>query len=59
MFALFYILILASHLQQNKQYLAAHVGNNLAVPMVSVLSDAMRTAFLFSSLCCILPEQIL
>lgn len=57
--AIFFILALASHLQQNKQCLAAHVGSNLAVPMVSELSDAMRTAFLFGSLCCILPEQIL
>ena len=53
--ALLFILILASHLQQNKQCLAAHVGSNLAVPMVSELSDAMCTAFLFGSLCCILP----
>ena len=45
MFALFYILILASHLQQNKQCLSTHVGSNLAVPMVSGLSDAMCTAF--------------
>ena len=52
--ALLFILILASHLQQNKQCLAAHVGSNLAVPMVSELSDAMCTAFLFGSLCCIL-----
>ena len=57
--ALLFILILASHLQQNKQFLSAHAGSNLAVPMVSGLSDAMCTAFLFSSLCCILPEQIL
>ena len=57
--ALLFILILASHLQQNKQCLAAHVVSNLAVLMVSELSDAMCTAFLFGSLCCILPEQIL
>lgn len=54
LFALFYILSLASHSQQNKQCLAAHVGSNLAVLMVSGLSDAMCTAFLFGSLCCIL-----
>ena len=57
--ALLFILILASHWQQNKQGLPAHVGSNLAVPTVSELSDAMCTAFLFGSLCCILPEQIL
>ena len=57
--ALLFILSLASHLQQNKQCLSAYVGSNLAVPMVSELSDAMCTAFLFGSLCCILPEQIL
>ena len=33
--AIFFILTLASHLQQNKQYLSAHTGSNLAVPMVS------------------------
>ena len=59
LFSLFFILILASHSQQNKQCLAAHTGSNLAVPMVSGLSDAMCTAFLFGSLCCILPKQIL
>ena len=59
LFFLFFILSLASHLQQNKQCLSAYVGSNLAVPMVSELSDAMCTAFLFGSLCCILPKQIL
>ena len=59
LFFLFFILSLASHLQQNKQCLSAYVGSNLAVLMVSGLSDAMCTAFLFGSLCCILPEQIL
>ena len=54
LFFLFFILSLASHLQQNKQCLAAYVGSNLAVLMVSELSDAMCTAFLFGSLCCIL-----
>ena len=54
LFFLFFILSLASHLQQNKQCLSAYVGSNLAVPMVSELSDAMCTAFLFGSLCCIL-----
>ena len=57
--ALLFILILASHLQQNKQCLSAYVGSNLAVLIVSGLSDAMCTAFLFGSLCCILLEQIL
>lgn len=33
--AIFFILTLASHLQQNKQYLSANVVSNLAVPMVS------------------------
>ena len=59
LFTIFFILSLASHLQQNKQCLSAYVGSNLAVPMVSGLSDAMCTAFLFGTLCCILPEQIL
>ena len=59
LFFLFFILSLASHLQQNKQCLSAYVGSNLAVLMVSGLSDAMCTAFLFGSLCCILLEQIL
>ena len=54
LFTLFFILILTSHLQQNKQCLAAHVVSNLAVPMVSELSNAMCTAFSFGSLCCIL-----
>ena len=54
LYVLFYILSLASHSQQNKQGLPAHVVSNLAVPMVSELSDAMCTAFLFGSLCCIL-----
>ena len=34
-FSFFFILILASHSQQNKQCLAAHAGSNLAVPTVS------------------------
>ena len=59
LFTLFFILSLASHSHQNKQCLSAYVGSNLAVPMVSELSDTMCTAFLFGSLCCILPEQIL
>ncbi|EFY04717.1 hypothetical protein HMPREF9443_01276, partial [Phascolarctobacterium succinatutens YIT 12067] len=46
LFFLFFILSLASHLQQNKQCLSAYVGSNLAVLMVSELSDAMCTAFL-------------
>ena len=33
--AIFFILTLASHLQQNKQYLSTNVVSNLAVPMVS------------------------
>ena len=49
LFFLFFILSLASHLQQNKQCLSAYVGSNLAVPMVSELSDAMCTAFLFGA----------
>ena len=49
LFFLFFILSLASHLQQNKQCLSAYVGSNLAVLMVSELSDAMCTAFLFGA----------
>ena len=33
--AIFFILTIASHLQQNKQYLSTNVVSNLAVPMVS------------------------
>ena len=43
--ALLFILILASHLQQNKQCLAAHVGSNLAVPMVSGLTGCYAYCF--------------
>ena len=32
---IFFILTLASHLQQNKQYLSTNFISNLAVPMVS------------------------
>ena len=43
--ALFSILSLASHLQQNKKCLSAHAGSNLAVPMVSVLTECYVYCF--------------
>ena len=45
LFTLFFILILASHLQQNKQCLSAYVGSNLAVPMVSETSGCYVYCF--------------
>ena len=43
--AIFFILALASHLQQNKQYLSTNVVSNLAVPMVSGISGCHVCCF--------------
>ncbi|WP_277260344.1 hypothetical protein, partial [Phascolarctobacterium succinatutens] len=45
LFTIFFILSLASHLQQNKQCLSAYVGSNLAVPMVSETSGCYVYCF--------------